>query len=73
MIKINNTNREYLGFIISYIGYLSILLAIIYYGYFMLNKINWGILGTLVLIITGIIYPILYYNSIKSEKEEIDQ
>lgn len=73
MIKINNTNREYLGFIISYIGYLAILLSIIYYGYFMLHKINWGIIGTFVLIITGIIYPILYYNSIRSEKEDIDQ
>ena len=72
MIKLNNTNREYFGFIITYIGYLVVLLSIIYYGFFILNNINWGSIGTLVLIITGILYPILYYNSIKTDKEDTD-
>ena len=72
MIKLNNTNREYLGFIITYICYLVLLLSIIYYGFFILNNINWGFIGTLVLIITGIIYPILYYNTIKNDKEDTE-
>lgn len=70
MIKLNNTNREYFGFIVTYICYLVLLLSIIYYGFFILNNTNWGFIGTLVLIITGIIYPTLYYNSIKNDKED---
>ena len=73
MLKLNNKNREYLGFIITYIVYLMILLSIIYYGFFMLNNINWGIIGTITLTITGIIYPLLYYRTLKSEKEELDK
>jgi len=72
MLKLNNKNREYLGFIITYIVYLMILLSIIYYGFFILNNINWGIIGTIILTITGIIYPLLYYRTLKSDKEELD-
>jgi uncharacterized Tic20 family protein len=73
MFNLNNTNREYLGFIITYISYLIILLSIIYYGFFILNNINWGFIGTIVLIITGIIYPLLYYKTIKIEKENSNE
>jgi len=72
MLKLNNKNRDYLGFIITYIVYLMILLSIIYYGFFILNNINWGIIGTITLTITGIIYPLLYYRTLKSDKEELD-
>ena len=73
MLKLNDTNREYLGFIITYLSYLLILLSLIYYGFFVIKKINWGIIGTVILIITGIIYPFLYYRTLKSNEEEIDQ
>ena len=73
MIKLNNKNREYFGFIITYISYLTILLSIIYYGFFMLKNSNWGVIGTIILIITGFIYPILYYKSIKTNNEETDE
>ena len=72
MIKINNTNREYFGFIITYIGYLALLLSVIYYGFFILKNVNWGYIGTLILILTGILYPILYYNSIKTDNENAE-
>ena len=73
MFNLNNTNREYLGFVITYISYLIILLSIIYYGFFILNNVNWGFIGTIVLIITGIIYPLLYYKTIKIEKENVNE
>ncbi len=73
MLKLNDTNREYLGFIITYLSYLLILLSLIYYGFFVIKKINLGIIGTVILIITGIIYPFLYYRTLKSNEEEKDQ
>ena len=73
MIELNDKNRDYIGFIITYITYILVLLSIIYYGFFMLNDINWGIIGTIILISTGFIYPILYYRSLKLDKEEIEK
>ncbi len=68
MFRLNNTNREYLGFFITYVSYLILLLSVIYYGFFILNNANWGLIGTIVLIITGIIYPLLYYKTLNKEK-----
>lgn len=73
MLRLNDKNREYFGFIITYITYLLLLLSIIYYGFFMLNNLDWGIIGTFVLIVTGLIYPILYYRSLKLDKEELEE
>ena len=70
MIRLNMKNREYIGFLISYIAYLLVLLFFIFYSFFNLNNINWGIIGTIILIITGIINPVLYYRSLKTDEEE---
>ena len=73
MFRINSTNREYLGFMITYLTYLLIILSIIYYEYFILKNINLGLIVTIILISTGIIYPILYHNSLKIEKNESEK
>jgi len=70
MFKLNDANREFLGFTLSYITYLLILLSLIYYGFFIIMEINWGIIGTIILIITAILFPIIYYKSLIIEKEE---
>jgi hypothetical protein len=73
MIKLNDKNREFLGFTFSYVTYLLILLSIIYYGFFIIRDINWGIIGTIILIITAILFPIFYYKSLRTEKEESEK
>lgn len=72
MFKLNDANREFIGFILTYTTYLIILLSIIYYGFFILSNIDWGIIGTIILIITGIVYPIIYYKTLIIENEEIE-
>lgn len=72
MFKLNDANREFIGFILTYITYLIILLSIIYYGFFILSYMDWGIIGTIILIITGIVYPIIYYKTLITENEEIE-
>jgi hypothetical protein len=72
-MRLNDANREYFGFIITYVSYLLILLSIIYYEFFILNNVNLGIIGTIILIITGIIYPFFYYRTIKSDEEELNE
>jgi len=72
MFKLNDANREFIGFILTYTTYLIILLSIIYYGFFILSNIDLGIIGTIILIITGIVYPIIYYKTLIIENQEIE-
>ena len=61
------------NFIFVYTVYLLILLTLIYYSFFIIYYFIMGYLFTIILIITGILYPIIFNRSLKLEKEIIEE